>query len=390
MLKCIRLDKMGKLAGMIVFTFLILMPQAAWSITTPGLMYSVEFRPEMITFPERFKESNKAIYQSARKLLKFPEQQKVLEEEHRARILKIRTSELDALTAKEQIGAANIELKEKTDALNAEWNEFRGAFLFLAGESLSKNADPYILLFMAQQLHKDRGQPPAVMQKEMVDSSKKDQPEAKEADQPAAEQPAEEKEDATAKISANQPATGQPSILAGRNFKSNYERIIAACEEIQERFPNFEYMDRVIRLLADVKMELGMKEDAIYLWKTYLKYYKEADKAGYVLFGLGEYEFATPTSFDHFTTAAEYYEKALKHFGSGRMHFLCFYKLGWSQYLSPDLSEDALGAFVKLYREIKKSPEKTEEIMQIRSEIIEVIKQIKSQENRMKGRQFSR
>ncbi len=374
MMRVSRKRRIERFCG-IFMAFLLLSGGYAWAVSSPGVPYSSAFKPDYIQLPESFKETDAALYQMHGKLLEFPKRQAQLEKERDAKLVAIRQNEdLSISETRDQTNAVKEDFKGRFDANLKEWNELRNAFIFLATEHLKKQSDPDLLLFLAQELYGLRGLPPEVLKTQSATSKTEDKKDAK----------TKEKEEA-------KPAGGKPSTMALQEFKSIFDRIIAACEEIRKEYPSYAQMDRVIRLLAAIKMETGSSEDAVYLYKELLAKMKNSPYVGETLFQLGEYEFSTPTSFDHHTTAADYYEKALTHFGpSQSRYYLAKYKLGWAQYLSPDLSEEAQDTLVSLYKDIKKVPKPSLQQLAIRSEILELIRQISSRYKSGGGNVFSK
>ncbi len=390
-----------RMAGLILAALILLVPLTALAIKAPGLQYTHEFRPELIEFPERINESDPALYQAHKSLLRYPAELAALEKSLDDSIQSVVTEPLDALNKQARIDTAHRDFQTKLAALNSELAELRKAFLFLVRESLKNDGDPYVLLFMAQELYGLRGQPPALIETATA-------PIEKPADAPADEATPEAASEASAEASAEAPTdtkadvkaepepvqtpkpSGTPSVTVQREFKSNYEIILAATEEIRTRFPEFEYMDRVIRLMAVCKMELGMTEDALYLYKELIKDYPNSRYLGDTYFRLAEFEFETPTSYDHFTTAVNYYDLAFKYYQPGKTYYRILYKKAWAQYLSPDMNEDALSTFVKLYKAMDAAKMKSEEMEMIKIEILEVVRQIKARENKAQGSAFGR
>ena len=403
--------------AILVIPVLLLIPLSLWAISRPGLQYSVEFRPDMVHFPARYEKSDPALYQAHLRMFKFPKFLEKMEQERDAKLEEIRVdSSLDPFSTRQKMDDVYGKFNEELGGLNAERDELRQAFLFLAKERLARDTDPYILLFMAQQYYGIRSQAPAVLKPETApvkeeaeikplaaekageegeagkaaaETEKADEEgeagKAEEKGEKAASEPDQSEQAEPAPEETATASAGTPSYTIGRKYSTNYGIIITACEEIRERFPDFPHTDRALRLLAISKMELGMREDTVYLWREFLKSHRYSTHYGDVLFRMAEYEFETPTSFDHFTTAAELYKKVLMHFPSGRKRYLALYKKAWAEYLSHDMTEYAMGSFIRLYREIQKSPQKTEEMLSIRIEVLEAIKQIKAQEQKLEG-----
>jgi len=370
------------LAGLIIFVAVAL-PLIAWAITAPGLSFSIEYRPELASFPEKMKETDPELYQAHLSLVDFPKRLADLESARDQQVAKhMADKTLDAVTRRDKVDEAKREYQTKVQEIAAQQAELRNAFIVLATERLKRQTDPDILLFLAQQYYAVRGQPPEVTQKELKSVQEGDEAQAAAAGEAAVAGGETAAPGGEAAAPPPPPApTGTPSLIVNQKFNTNYERIVAACEEIRERFPNFSNMDRVIRLMAVCKMETGMAEDAVYLWKELLKKHPQSPYVGDAYFRLAEYEFETPTSYDHFTQAAEYYAKALQSYTEPtRDRFRILYKRAWAKYLSPDLNEEAKNAFVQLYREIQKVPEPTEEMLSMKAEVLEAVKQIVAQD----------
>ncbi len=365
----------SRITGCLLAILMLLIPLSAQAISSPGLQFSLEFRPQLVEFPEVFNETDQGLYQIHLKLLQYPKQLAQLEADRDKQLNAIYSdSSLDAVSSKEKIEGIHAELNVKVSEMNKELDELRKAFAFLATERLKLDADPYILLFFAQELYAVRSQAPQALQQETKPVAEP---------QPVADG---DKDVEVAPVKPRSILNGQPSIMISREYNSNYERIIAACEEIGKRFPGFKAMDSVHRLLAAVKMEVGMQKQAIALWRSFVKKYPSSKYLGDAYFRMAEYEFDTPTAFDHYSKAATLYEQALEHYKPGKTYYRILYKLGWSQYLSPDLTEDALATFVKLYKTMKANPPMTHEMLSIKAEILEVIRQIKAGERRAGGK----
>ena len=397
---------------------------SALAISNPGLNFNIEYIPDPIAFGEEYRQSDPELYQAHLQLSEFPKQLEKLEGTKDAMFIQTyEDKEIDSVTKQEKIEAIRLKYKEDLQALQAGQVEMRQAFLVLAKDRLLRDADPNILLFLAQQYYLIRGQAPEVLQVRTAEAQLPEKEKASPADATPAEKQAATPETSPAVEAEAAPETppaveaetapetppaveaevapvaektelkplGNPSTSLSQDFSSNIERVLATCQEIRTRFPEYENMDRVLRLLAAAKKEVGLQDEAVLIWRQILRHHSSSAYTGEILFQMAEYKYATPTSFDHFTLASEYYQKALQYFPAGRDRWRVMYKMAWSQYLSPDITEEAINSFVRLYKEMKAQGHMTEEMLSIKAEILEVIRQIKSNETRaVKGTYFGK
>jgi hypothetical protein len=390
----VRLLKLGIFIAISAIASLVaFLPSSAFAIDAPGLNITIPFQPDYIKFPDRYQQNVPAIYQAHLALLKYPAMLSQLRLEREAQEGAILAdSSLNPVTKREKLDAMKAEMDAKVDLLNKEQAEMRKAYLLLSRDYLTSQVDPYILFFMAQAYYHIRGQAPEITKQELDEAAHVQTEEQQASESPASpevkapevvkEGVAESTESAPKEEPAVQDTGKNPSMAVIQDYKTNYERIIAALGEIRQRYPEFEHMDQVVRYLAVLNSEMGKQDKEVGLIKLFLKKYPQSPYYGEMLFRLAEWQFATPFAFDHFSIAVETYDKALKHYDTpNRNRWRVIYKKAWAQYLSPDLSADAMDTFVKLYKEMSAQPQMTMEMLSIRAEIIEVIKQIRAVEH---------
>lgn len=374
----------------------------AFAISKPGLDFEFEFRPDPHIFPDSVKESNPAVYEAHKALLHFPEDLKKMESQMYEQELSIlHNKDIDTATKRDMLAEAREKHKAAVTKLKADKAEMRRTFLFLATDALKNDANPHIMLSVAQQYYELRNQDVSVMKNAIKASEEearkaaleaaKAEEEAKkaaEAEKNATEEKAEQIAEKTeepvktepvktepVKMEVKQP-TGNPSLAISSDYKSNLELVLSLCKEINDRFSSFDYMPDVKLLIASAYYAQNKKEQAVSVWKAFLKKYSGDKHEGQVLYQLANYEFKSTRSFDHFTTAAEIYAKAVNYFKPGKTRWRIMYKHAWATFLSPDLSEDSKALFVKLYKEMAAQKSMSEEMMLIKVEILEVIRQI--------------
>jgi|GEM_PF-3548706 len=343
----------------------------AFAISNPGLDFEHEFRPAPQEFPASLKASDPAVFQAHQSLLHFPEDLQKLENQNYAKELAILNDKtIDNTTKQDKLGEERLNYKASVKKLKAEKAEMRKTFLILATDKLKNDADPHIMLSVAQQYYDLRNQNSSVMKKAMLAVTQEKAAAVEEKkDAKGAEVKTEVKEEVKA-------PTGNPSKAILSDYKSNLDLVIMLCKEIQQRFTSFDHLADTYLLLAAAYNEKNQKAVAAQMWESFLAKYKGNENTGVVLYQLANYEYKSTTSFDHYTTASETYAKALKHFKPGKEKWRVMYKYAWATYLSPDLSEDSKAIFIRLYKEMKAQKNMSEEMMLIKVEILEVIRQI--------------
>ncbi len=363
---------------LVMASFIAFSPMTAHAISAPGLEFQIEFQPQLIQFPADYKETYEALYAAHESLRQIPVDMAAIKAEHEKRMAEIdQNHNLNPVQLRVEQDKALADYEQKMSVLKSKNSELRDGFVFLAEKVLSEGSDPYILFFLAQQLYDIRTESTKI---NVVTENTTDQiPDEQTVSANGFETP-----------TATPPA--EPAKATVQQFASNYDRIVAYCNEILNRHNEFPYKDKVLHMLAVVKGEIGLDRQSIKLIALFIKRYPQSPLVGEMYFRMGEHYFKEPTGFDHFSKAVESYERALKYYKTtmGKEYWRIIYKIGWAQYLSHDMNEDAQDTFVDLYKKIDAAPQKSDEMLAIQAEVLEVLRQMKKLENMSSGSQFER
>jgi len=366
---------------LIIVAVLTLFPAAAHAISAPGLEFQIDFQPDLIQFPADYKETYEALYAAHESLRQIPLDIAAINAEYEKRLAEIEAdATLNPVQLRVEHDKATADYEQKIDAARTKNAELRDGFIFLAGKILAEGSDPYILFFLAQQLYDIRTESTKI---DVVTENTSELIPSEDQAAPAAagefQTPTDEGKTAA-----------KPEV---KQYASNYDRIVAYCNEILNRHNEFPYKEKVLHMLVVVKGELGLERQSIKLIALFIKRYPQSPLVGEMYFRMGEYYFREPTGFDHFSKAVESYDRALKYYKAamGKEYWRIIYKIAWAQYLSHDMNEDAQDTFIDLFRKIDAQPNKVDEMMAIQAEVLEILRQMKKLENMSDGNnQFER
>lgn len=364
---------------------------AAFAVDAPGLKIEIPFQPDYIRFPDRYEEKVPALYQAHLALQKYPRlMTSLIREREEGEHEIVSDTTLNPIAKREKYDILVAGLDKKKAAVAGEEREMRRAFLLLARDYLMEEVDPYILFLAAQIYYPIRHESSEAIRRELEAAAQAAAAEETPAEEgtaapelaPSGEAPAVEAAPAPRRAVRRATAGKNPSMAVIQEFDSNFERILAALEEIRQRFPDFEHMHAVVHYLAVLKAEAGKRDEMVALVRQFIKSYPQSPYYGEMLFRLGEWMFETPFAFDRYSQAVGVYERALKIYTEpSRERYQALYKRAWSMLNSPDLSAGALDAFVELYKEIQQQPRLTLEMQMMQMEAIEVIKRIRAVEH---------
>ncbi len=354
---------------LLLVAFCLIGSPAAWAIQSPGLTFEQDFQPDPIQFPTSYQDSFKAVYEARQAVERALV---ALDKENETYKIKLDSLEKQGSRTKSQVKRLKDKHEKAVEKAKADLVELQKAYFFLSSEELKKGSDPYFLYHTAYLLFPKRGNPPEMAQQKVGSRAFFSPEDLKEF-----------KKDAGLKSKAQTSDLAPGSPVATKLYTSNYQKMLDCLEEINQRFSNFEDMEKVIRFLAFIKGEAGQTLDALTLYKRYLTYYAESEHVADILWEVAELRFSHRTGYDSMNKAVALYKEALKHVKDANdiKAFRIRYKIAWAQYLSSDLKEDALNSFKKLYYDLKQAKLGTREAKVMETEAVQIVKQIKALES---------
>ena len=315
---------------------------------------------------------------------------------------------LDRAGRIEKIKAATARYEAVLTAIKEQRLVLRREMIFAIEKRLLQENDPYLLLWLAQLYLPVREEGADVWRAEMVKMASgayevkaPAEPPAPGKGKAAATAKAKEKAPLAApKTAAPEPAAmaattegsvppaapaaapierklgekGSPAVFA--EHANIRQRIIALAVEIRERFPQFAKLDYAHHTLAGMSMEIKKPKRAAVYWREILAKFPQSSFVPEAQLWMGEIAFDDADDYEHFMRALEFYEQALTHYKSGLLHTRLLYMRAWAIYLSPELSEDALDAFKRLYNDLKATPALDEDRLAMKAEAEEIARRI--------------
>lgn len=129
-------------------------------------------------------------------------------------------------------------------------------------------------------------------------------------------------------------------------------KAIKIFQEVEENYPDYEKLDRILFYLGSFLTQTGDPEAGFEYYRKLVTRFPNSERLPDALLNLGEYFFNK----DDFETAAEFYRR-VKEFKKSRIYIYAVYKLGWCFYNTGDY-EQAFMSFVEVIQ-VTKEMEKT-------------------------------
>ena len=375
----------------VLWGFLVFSP-AAFALPAPGLSFEFGYQPTEPTLPDSYAEAYPELHRDLKAYLDWEGTKKALITEMDERLKLVRkvkkSNERKELT-KKILADKKTMIADFPERKKRLWS----SILFHAEKAIRDNSsDPYLLMLIARLYYPVRDQ--------LYTEPPEPTPEAIPGPRPVFEEPVEEKkaeepkpdelaayrtpliEKAPEETAENEKAEEEEAVPAAETEKKpdyimNLVRIRDGVAEVLEKHPEFPNHAEAVSMLAQLYSEMDQTHEKAQMWDDYARIHPDSPVIAEVLFRLALTHFESPQSFDHFTQAAIFFEKAASKYEPGTVeHCRSLYMLAWSRFLSRDFNEQAKQSFVEVYNAAKKMPDETPELEAMKKEALVQVKHI--------------